>query len=105
MRAIILLSTGLLAASLFGPSPLFTATKVAVNKHEKRWTTAGTEGSGEVLLRPHRRRTPDGGEIGNWTKVAACISLDISITPLFKINSIFCQFLCANYTEMSTVCF
>ena len=31
---------------------------------EKRWTTARTEGFGEVLLRPHRRRTPDGGEIG-----------------------------------------
>ena len=28
-----------------------------------RCTTAGTEGSVEVLLRPHRRRTPEGGEI------------------------------------------
>jgi len=29
-------------------------------------TTTGTEGFGEVLLSPHRRRTPDGGEIENW---------------------------------------
>jgi len=30
---------------------------------EKRWTTAGTEGSGEVLLRPHRQQSPDEGKL------------------------------------------
>lgn len=42
---------------------------IDLNQFKPRWTTAGTEGTGEVLLRPHLRRRPmpDGGETGKST--------------------------------------
>ena len=39
------------------------------NEHERSGGQLQEQKDLEVLLRPHRQRTPDGGEIGNWIYV------------------------------------